>query len=806
MGACTSCDTYSLLTCYGCQDVNATKYYKYIGDTICATDCPLGQYIDDVHSPNVCLMCDANCVGCYGSATNCTLASGCKVNNFYNNATNSCVLVCPDGTFGNVATKFCQFCTSGCALCYGDGLSKCTKCTSYLTTNYYLQINLDQCSTGCNTNEYGDPTFYKCFLCNSACATCSSSTVCATCQSVNGIAYYLSGTICTVTCPINQFGSLSNFQCTNCASECATCFGSLNTQCYSCQNYNSTNYYLVFGTDYCNTNCPDGQYQNATDFTCRLCSSGCLTCVTTSLTCLSCGFSTLGYNLYLQNNKCLMACMNGYWGNITTFTCDACTVGCATCTSSGLSSCSVCGNDSSTIYYKYIGSTVCNTTCPDGQYIAAAVPNLCQPCSSICSTCVGSAENCTSATCAQNYFFLSNQCLINCPNGYYASASVRQCLTCATGCATCSAAGNAACTVCSASYYLQIGLTQCLGSCNVGEFANAVGNVCSLCVAACASCTSLAVCQSCQSVNGIAYFLSGSSCTVACPSYQFGKLTNNQCTNCADGCATCFGSSLSNCYSCNASSTAVNYYLVYGTNTCNNLCPDGQYANSTIYQCLLCNANCLTCVTTSSYCLTCGFSTIGANLYLHVSSCLLTCPDGYYANSVGNTCDPCHYGCATCTGPLLTNCTVCSDYNNSGTIVTYYKIVAATTCDVSCPGGQFINSKAPNSCAYCDNSCISCSISSSNCTINACASGYYYLPSTSNCLSTCPNNYYANNSTGICTVCSAGCQLCYGGSLTTCTQCQITASNVSYFKIIDINTCTTVCPPGQYPYQLLLAC
>ena len=111
MPACSSCESYTLTSCFSCQDVDnsgtITKYYKYIGATICGITCPLGQYIDDINSPNQCLMCDSNCVGCYLNSLNCTMESGCKANYFYNNATNSCVLICPDGTFGNVVTKFC---------------------------------------------------------------------------------------------------------------------------------------------------------------------------------------------------------------------------------------------------------------------------------------------------------------------------------------------------------------------------------------------------------------------------------------------------------------------------------------------------------------------------------------------------------------------------------------------------------------------------------------------------------------------------------------------------------------------------
>ena len=702
-------------------------------------------------------MCDSNCVGCFGSATNCTIDTGCKVNYYYNNATNSCVLICPDGTFPNVVTKFCEFCTPGCDLCYGSGLSKCTKCKIDSTTNYYLMLNLKQCSTSCNPGEYGDPSFNMCFKCNSACATCTSYATCTSCQSVNGVAYFLNSTLCTVLCPSNQYGDISSFQCLNCAGECATCFGGANTQCFTCKTVTAVNYYLVYGTYFCNSTCPNGQYANATDLTCRPCSSQCLTCTTSNTNCLTCGFSALGSALYFNSNQCLLNCPNGLWGNPANFNCDTCAVGCATCFGAGLTSCTVCTNDGGTIYYKDMKTTTCATTCPNnGQFVSAAVPNLCQPCSSVCVTCFGTAENCTSATCALNYFFLNNECLNNCPNGYYEDATLRQCLACATGCATCSAAGTAACTVCSNTYYLQIGLTSCLAGCNSGEFPSALNNKCVLCNSACATCTALNTCQTCQSVNGIAYFLNGTSCTVACPSNQFGQLSNYQCTACADGCATCFGAALSNCYTCGASSVPTNHFLIYGTNICSPTCPAGQYSNATSFKCLLCDVNCLTCVTNSTNCLTCGFSSIGANLYLFGTSCLLTCPNGYFANTLNNTCDLCHFGCATCTGPLLTNCSVCSDYNNSGTIVSYYKILGATTCDTLCPLNQFINSLLPNMCAFCDSGCISCSITSTNCTTTQCSSGYYYLNSNTSCVKTCPNNFYPNN-LGICTKCVDGC-------------------------------------------------
>ena len=132
-----------------------------------------------------------------------------------------------------------------------------------------------------------------------------------------------------------------------------------------------------------------------------------------------------------------MQCPNGKWGNSTDFVCYACSPGCLTCTSIGLDKCSVCGNVIADKYYKHLDKNTCGLTCPDGQFISASVSNICQPCSIGCVTCLNSAENCTSATCSQNLYFLNNNCLSICPDNYYPSFSVRQCLSCTAGCQTC---------------------------------------------------------------------------------------------------------------------------------------------------------------------------------------------------------------------------------------------------------------------------------------------------------------------------------------------------------------------------------
>lgn len=297
-------------------------------------------------------------------------------------------------------------------------------------------------------------------MCSSFCKTCSlKPSNCTNCTSVGGVAYFLNASNCLPVCPKGKYGNLDDFTCKNCADGCESCFGAANTSCYSCKKVGSTNYYLEYGEFNCLTTCLAGQYANSTSFKCLLCSANCATCSSSSTNCSTCGFSSVGMNLYLSNNKCVASCPQGQWGNSSDYKCTNCADECLACFGPSISNCTLCGNASTKTYYKHIGDTVCNTTCPDGQFISGSIPNFCQPCSSICVTCEATAENCTSSTCAANFFFLSNECLSECPNGYYADRSARQCLECDTACTRCFDSGDASCTACSSGYYLQMGST-----------------------------------------------------------------------------------------------------------------------------------------------------------------------------------------------------------------------------------------------------------------------------------------------------------------------------------------------------------
>ena len=185
-------------------------------------------------------------------------------------------------------------------------------------------------------------------------------------------------------------------------------------------------------------------------------------------------------------------------------------------------------------------------------------------------------------------------------------------------------------------------------------------------------------------------------------------------------------------------------------------------------------------------------------MFLSNHVCLQVCPDGFYEDTGTSKCLPCEDGCATCNGPAISQCDTCKNATN---LTTFYKVINATVCSQFCPRGQFIDSSILYLCIACAPQCVTCSMHADNCTqIDGCARGYYYYTLNTSCIATCPDGYFANVLTSTCDLCIPGCITCFGGTLDKCYSCGDDQSTppVPYYKKIAINTCTDVCPDGQY--------
>lgn len=390
--------------------------------------------------------------------------------------------------------------------------------------------------------------------------------------------------------------------------------------------------------------------------------------------------------------------------------------------------------------------------------------------------CSGSSTNCSS--CITPYYLNGSSCVTGCSGSTYGYNYT--CQNCSLNCALCTDANT--CTSCATNYYLLNG--TCRTSCLSGYYVDTTSNRCIQCPLPCLVCTNRTVCSSCQSP----YMLSGTTCISNCSIGYYYNSSLSSCVNCSlPHCSYCTASGCLNCQS--------NYYSVYTNNiltNCTILCPTGSYGDSISMNCTNCFTNCLAC-SNYSWCNNCSSGT-----YLlivsgsSINQCVPQCPLSYYQSPNNNVCQLCPTYCQVCV-----NSTVCTTCNGTYYLYSFYN--GMTGCVQNCPtayatptliDGTGKCSPCPSNCQACidSNTCTQCTTSPyiiyngqcipSNCLncqvcdfssniCNTCNAGYYLYGQS--CYQYCPDGYYGDNSTGICTICMTDCLLCSSASV--CTLC-----------------------------------
>ena len=297
------------------------------------------------------------------------------------------------------------------------------------------------------------------------------------------------------------------------------------------------------------------------------------------------------------------------------------------------------------------------------------------------------------------------------------------------------------------------------------------------------------------------------SCSSSCPDGYYLDIAYWQCRQCYQGsgstyytCATCSGGAFNNCNSGNSGS------FFYG-NGCRNPCPNGYWGDPSTNTCKTCHSStigpdfsCATCSGGASN--NCNSCNSGSFLYLN--KCQSTCPDGFWGDTTTNTCKPCysssvspHYSCATCIGGTYHDCSSCGSGN-------FLYLSTGGECLDSCPDGFWADTSA-NKCQPCYSSnigpyysCATCTLNgNSNCT--SCSTGYFLYPSTGgNCLNACPDRFWGDASENLCQPCyssTAGpyysCATCSGGSEQNCNSCDSGT-------FLYLSRCLSACPDGYW--------
>ncbi|XP_036399293.1 proprotein convertase subtilisin/kexin type 6 [Megalops cyprinoides] len=197
----------------------------------------------------------------------------------------------------------------------------------------------------------------------------------------------------------------------------------------------------------------------------------------------------------------------------------------------------------------------------------------------------------------------------------------------------------------------------------------------------------------------------GRTCVSHCPLGYYEDAEARRCRRCFRGCETCMGRAPSECLTCRRG-----LYLHVDHSTCVDTCPTGYFADDTQRQCLKCHENCMKCVRDADRCTACneGYSLAGM-------TCVPECADGTFFNLEEMKCIACHHSCATCTGPGKEECIQCArDF-----------LQQEWKCVPACTEGYYPGEAAglpQKMCRRCEENCLSCQGPGATCT--RCRDGY----------------------------------------------------------------------------------
>ena len=752
--------------CLECEGIKCTKC--------------LPHYTTEPNQNN-CFICDNSCSECIKGKDNsrCTSCNGQHYLEYNNGLGYGHCLPC--------RSDLCEVCEENSTGYY------CTKCKS----GYFLDDNNDcqLCSERCDTcTEYGEA---KCLTCKGGfydptnskgehkCETCTD--LCKKCHGPN-----------IEDCEICKDGYyLTNNQCLECKSPCATCIEK-DDHCTSCNDgfYLDGNSCLKC-SDSCKTCKGEG------DFNCTECNEGFALADNYCKSCLNEGCRTcISVNNVL---RCINGCLPGYRiadydndNDETTIKCEKCKDACSNCDDS---------------------PTTCKS-CYDGFVL---IDEHCLSCSSPCKTCHDTQDTCDS--CVEGYYFNGSSCQ-NCPDNCLQCDKTGQkcslcidtfyvendaCVSCDVSCQKCHDNTNE-CDICKRGYYfegthcvkcsqncLNCDETQCY-ECEKNFYP--VGKTCSACAEVCEQCDGPTAddCRSCDP----GYYLS----------WYKGQIS---CLKCDDACETCY-SSPSNCDKC-----AQGYFREESSRKCTSCefnclecddlreckkCKDGfrlyQREGESDHDCQPCkDRGCKTCDSSATEC--------------------TECIDGFYQTSIQGTnfvtCSKCPSGCKKCD---KSKCTECYEgyYNNNG--VCKECSAPCATCEsenkcLSCVNGYLFKDglcKDP-----CNSNCLTCEGNPETCT--SCHNGFglkgtkcetcmpncriceYDWQDNMECKS-CLNGYYLAED-GNCSKCSESCKTCVSHEV--CSSC----ADGYYFTSMNYEpgtyytgTCSKCNGPGHEKCELCI--
>ena len=686
--------------CSSCTDANhclACTPPWLLSNKHCVGECPSGSVADG----SVCRDCHASCNACRGlGPANCTRC----VEGQFLSENHACVSSCADGFYA--ASGKCLRCDMTCDSCNGYGPGRCTRCHSGQV------LHASRCLSSCPRGMFrsGD----SCGLCHASCTNCTGSSP-VDCLSCSDPDQALHNGQCVEDCP-NKF--FKNKQvCSPCHPACKHCSGPSDKECSACL----PGYSLDKASSSCKTICKDGFFKNVKDGTCAPCSPTCASCVKTRDRCVSCPPGKLWFN-----NRCVVQCPNGSFLTPKN-RCVSCHSTCSKCSGLGASACTACMPP-----LLLLGSS-CVASCPARH---TALTGLCVACQdSSCRAC-SSAAYCTACS-APRHLLFNGTCTGACPRRRFPDA-FNNCAECDASCENCTTVGPGRCTSCLGSLVLSNG--ACVKTCSSGFFKDE-RSVCRPCSSLCADCENDAsLCTRCLPGQALT---SSKLCVSTCPERTVMNHTLQRCAACPAHCASCLSESL--CTRCE-------FPLLLHAGRCVESCPASFYTNEDSSACAPCDKSCATCRGNRLQCITCR-----SGLALVNGACVAHCQAGTFLNSITGSCDRCHVTCKGCHGSKAGACVACN--------APLYLLQSGnrSSCVKTCPQGFFSNKMAA-SCQPCHPTCALCSAAGPQaCT--QCRHGKKLTQS--RCVAGCADGQYTDNALGRCQRCNETCATCVAAHVCT---------------------------------------
>ncbi|ETE68280.1 Proprotein convertase subtilisin/kexin type 5, partial [Ophiophagus hannah] len=693
--------------------------------------------LDDYSGP-----CNAECskVGCGGPGPD--HCNDC-LHYYYKSKNNTriCVPNCPPGHY-SADKKRCKKCSPNCETCFGSHSDQCSTCKP----GYFINEESRSCITSCPDSFYLDNNKIVCRKCSENCRSCTEFHTCTECR--YGLS--LQGTRCVIRCEAGKY--YNGRDCEPCHHSCASCEGPGADACINCtEEYFMENgkcvatcrngYYLDHslenGYKTCKrcdvscfgcsgpgerncTSCPSGYILDTG--LCVFCDISCSKCTgPTSKDCIGCTYA----NKVLDDGHCIVQCPRGKFE--FNKQCHSCHESCMECSGSEPNECTSCAKDKKGhMRFLYLGE--CRKSCPLGFYPSEA-DGTCAPCFKHC-------QECLNQTSCERY---DQQCYRTCPQNTVSDDNSHVCIECQPNCQSCD---RYEC------YWCEEGGT-CVRDCGAGFYKDEITEECEPCYKTCKTCRGVYY-NDCTSCQGNLQLLHG-KCVNHQHKGKHGKFWNKKLklhTSDVLGSAFLKGRFFPYVPSRFLQSAEIDLFSVSSRHQIEmeralkeaflenarvlpKAFPFKAHQNPSLSCVFLpsictmgaCNETCRTC-SSGTKCLSCeeGLLMTSSGLCVIPQYCL---PNQYYDRE-GRTCRPCHKDCLHCKGP---------------------------------DNFQYYVNSDTRTCARCHTSCQKC-LGPAPTECLSCVENFFLLHSSGQCVSSCPEYYYADFDTQSCERCHPICHTC----------------------------------------------